>query len=313
MKQEIFRFTGHEGTPLRAILWLPDSEPKAVLQITHGMTEHIGRYSRLAEFLTAQGIVTAGFDLRGHGENPGDPDCASFGMNGWNASLEDMHLFYAHLNQQFASCPHFMLGFSLGSFLLREYMNRYNDKIAGAAVLGTGYQPSPILSIMISIVKSQIGKAGFDGTTPLVKKLSFETYNRQFSPTRTVSDWLCSDEAELDAYLADGLCRESISSGLFCQLLESMKRTGGKYAYASWPKDVPVLLISGMDDPVGSSGKGILAVKKAMDRAGMKNVSIHLMNSARHDVLHEETSGCAEQTRKILAKWITDPADCAGQ
>ena len=304
MKQEIFQFTGYEATPLRAVLWLPDSEPKAVLQITHGMTEHIGRYRRLAEHLTAYGIVTAGFDLRGHGENPGDPHCASFGENGWKASLEDMRLFSAYLNQQFPGCPRFMLGFSLGSFLLREYMNHYGDKIAGAAVLGTGYQPSPVLSIMISIVKSQIAKAGFDSTTPLVKKLSFDTYNRQFAPSRTVSDWLCSDDMELDAYLADPLCRESISAGLFCSLLESMKRTGGKDAYDAWPKTVPVLLLSGRNDPVGSSGKGVPVVKKAMDRAGLKNVMIHLFEGARHDILHEEASGCADNARQILADWI---------
>ena len=91
------QFAGCSGTSLPVYLWTPDCEPKAVLQITHGMTEHMGRYTRLAEMLCAHGIAAAGFDLRGHGKNPGNPSCASFGEGGWEASLEDMHLFFAFL------------------------------------------------------------------------------------------------------------------------------------------------------------------------------------------------------------------------
>ncbi|MBQ7841452.1 MAG: alpha/beta hydrolase [Lachnospiraceae bacterium] len=107
-------------------------------------------------------------------------------------------------------------GFSLGSFLLREYLGRYDDEMAGAAILGTGYQPGAILSVMIAIVRGQIKKVGFEKTTPLVKKLSFETYNHKFQPNRTPSDWLCADEAQIDAYLTDPLCRKDISAELSC-------------------------------------------------------------------------------------------------
>lgn len=95
-----------------------------VVQTTHGMTEHIGRYEQLAEQLTANGIAVAGFDLRGHGRNPGDTHCASFGEGGWKLSLHDMHLFYLELESWFPAIPHFMLGFSLGSFLLRDYAKK---------------------------------------------------------------------------------------------------------------------------------------------------------------------------------------------
>ena len=99
-------------------------EVKAVLQIAHGMTEHMGRYEAFAEYLVSQGIAVAGFDLRGHGKNSGDPDVASFGIGGWEASIEDMRLFFEWLEQRFSGVAHFMLGFSLGSFLLREYLNK---------------------------------------------------------------------------------------------------------------------------------------------------------------------------------------------
>ena len=304
MKKEIFTFTGDTGFELRGVVWSPETEPKAVLQITHGMTEHIGRYAALASELAEHGIVTAGFDLRGHGTNPGDPMCASFGENGWEKSLSDMHLCHMTLQNRFPQCMHVMLGFSLGSFLLREYISRYPDESAGAAILGTGCQPGAVLSLMMAVVRSQIKKDGFDLTTPLVRKLSFETYNQKFSPNRTAADWLCADVSELDAYLADPLCRADISSGLFLQLLGSMKRTGGKAAYDNWNKLLPVLLLSGQSDPVGSMGKGVETVKRAMERAGLQNVQLHLLPGARHDVLHEEHSGSAAQARKIILGWI---------
>lgn len=305
MNTERFTFTGCGGAKLSAAVWTPDGQPKMILQIAHGMTEHIGRYDKLAEVLTAQGVVVAGFDLRGHGRNSGDSHIASFGEGGWEKSLEDMRMFFAELEKRWPGVPHFMLGFSLGSFLLREYLSKYDDRVSGAVILGTGHQPGLVLSIMRAIVKSQIRKSGFDGTTPLVQKLSFETYNQKFKPNRTPSDWLCADEAQLDLYIKDALCREHISSGLFWELLSAMKRTGARGAYQNWRKDMPVLLISGQDDPVGDSGKGVRCVEAAMRKAGMKNVQMKLFPGARHDLLHEEASGNAEEARKNIAMWLS--------
>lgn len=303
MHTQTFEFHGYQGFPLPATIWLPAGEPKLILQVTHGMTEHIGRYTTLAQELTGQGIVVAGFDLRGHGRNAGDPNVASFGEGGWEASLEDMHLFFGMLAERFPGLPHDMLGFSLGSFLLREYLGRYPQGVAGSVIMGTGYQPGPVLSVMIAIVKSQIKKAGFDNTTDLVKQLSFGSYNQKFTPNRTIADWLCADETQLDAYLADPLCRKNISAGLFWQLLGSMKRTGRKDAYQLWDKNMPVLLLSGQDDPVGNSGKGVQTVKQRMEKAGLHNITIQLFAGARHDILHEESNGAAT-ARKALVDWL---------
>lgn len=303
MQTEAFEFDGYNGLSLPATLWLPEQTPRCILQITHGMTEHIGRYTALAQELTGHGIIVAGFDLRGHGRNLGDPNIASFGEGGWEASIQDMHLFFGVLAERFPGLPHFMLGFSLGSFLLREYLGRYPEKVAGAAILGTGFQPGPVLNIMMAIVKSQIKKAGFDGTTDLVKQLSFGNYNQKFKPNRTIADWLCADYTQLDAYLSDPLCRKTISAGLFWQLLGAMKRTGSKDAYHGWNKETPILLLSGQDDPVGDSGKGVLSVKQRMDKAGIRSVSMQLFPNARHDLLHEESTA-APSARDSMLDWI---------
>ena len=305
MKTEIFEFAGYNGIILPAYLWLPDGEVKAVLQITHGMTEHMGRYEAFARYLCSMGITVAGFDLRGHGKNPGDAEVASFGEGGWAASIEDMRLFYELLEQRLTVVPHYMLGFSLGSFLLREYLTKYPDEgeVAGAIIMGTGHQPGWLLSIMMGIVNGQIKKAGFDKTTDLVRQLSFGTYNQKFKPNRTTADWLCADETELDKYLADPLVRKDISAGLFWELLGSMKRTGSAYEYDGWDTSIPILLISGQDDPVGDGGKGVQEISRRMKKSGMENVTIKLLPGARDDLLHEEKNG-ADATRKYIAEWI---------
>jgi len=305
MKTEIFDFAGDSGTNLPACLWRPDGEVKAVLQVTHGMTEHIGRYETFAEYLCPMGIAVAGFDLRGHGRNPGDAEVASFGEGGWAASIEDMHLFYELLEQRFSGVPHYMLGFSLGSFLLREYLTKYPDegKIAGAIIMGTGHQPGWLLTIMQWIVKGQIKKAGFDKTTDLVRQLSFGAYNQKFTPNRTAADWLCADEAELGKYLADPLVRRDISAGLFWELLGSMKRTGKKTTYEKWNKKMPVLLLYGENDPVGDFGKGVQRLYDQMRKAGIQIITFQRFLDARHDLLHEEATR-AESVRHCIADWL---------
>ena len=305
MQMKTFEFIGSDGVKLPAYLWVPDGDVMAVLQITHGMTEHMGRYEAFAESMCAAGIAVAGFDFRGHGKNHGNPEVASFGKGGWAASIEDIRLFYAMLHEQYPETPYYMLGFSLGSFLLREYLTKYPSKgeINGAIIMGTGHQPGVVLSIMIGVVKGQIKKAGFDQTTDLVRQLSFGTYNQKFKPNRTAADWLCADQEELEKYLADPLVRKDISAGLFGDLLGSMKRTGRTNAYDGWNTKLPILLISGQDDPVGDGGKGIMTIEKSMKKANMESVTIKLFPGARHDLLHEKKNG-ADEAVVYIKKWM---------
>ena len=303
MKVEDIKF-GEKQALLPGRIWTPEKDSRMVLQISHGMTEHICRYEKLAETLTNHGIAVAGFDLRGHGRNGGDPECASFGEGGWEASIRDMHLFYQELERRFPDIPHFMMGFSLSSFLLRDYLSCYNDNIAGAVIMGTGDQPGIILSALMQIVKREIKTHGFNSSTPLIDKMSFENYNQKFAPNTTPFDWLCADEEQRAAYCEDHLCRKHISAGLFYQLMDAMRRTGKKSIYEKWDKTIPILLLSGQNDPVGDFGKGIQRVKNNMDKAGLQDVEVHLIPDARHDLLHEEKSGSAEAAIEILQKWI---------
>lgn len=304
MKISKFNFSGKDGTCLVATMWEPDGEARALLQVTHGMTEHISRYEKLATEMCSRGVILAGFDLRGHGENGYDSEVAYLGECGWEASIEDMHIFFELLDQRFSKIPHYMLGFSLGSFLLREYLNKYSDKISGAIIAGTGYQPCWILSIIQTIVKMEIKKCGYNKTTDMIRQLSFGAYNRKFKPTSTRADWLCSDPTQLAQYLADPLVRPDISAGLFYDLLDSMKKTAERNTYSCWNKQTPVLLISGDKDPVGDFGKGVRKVYLQMLRAGIQNTTIQLIQDARHDIFHEDCSGSSKLVVDIILKWI---------
>ena len=304
MKEQAINILQADNHTIYGILWNASEKPKAVLQIVHGMTEHIDRYRKFAEELNRYGIAVAGFDLRGHGVNLSKSGCASFGEEGWEASLEDIQKFSDYLYDQFPDCQHYMLGFSLGSFLVREYLNKFDHHFSGAIIAGTGHQPPAVLSIMMAIVKTQIKSNGFDNTTPLVKQLSFETYNTKFKPNNTDFDWLCSDEAELQKYILDNSCADSISSGLFWQLLSSMKYTASGAAYKNWKKDMPILLISGDKDPVGDFGKGVRRVEASMKKAGITNIVPLLLPGARHDIFHEIQSGCFSYITENITNWI---------
>ena len=306
MITERIDFITHDGTYLPAILWLPERDCTCVLQITHGMTEHIARYASFAREMTTCGIAVAGFDLRGHGENPGSRELAVFAEGDWEASLGDMKCFYDLLHSRFPGVPHFLYGFSLGSFLLREYLGRYFDDPDGAIILGTGHQPGWLLSLMLGIVKGQIKKVGYTGASPLVRQLSFGTYNQNFKPNRTDKDWLCGDTDQLDQFIADPLCRNDFSAGLFYEMLGAMKRTGSSFAYDHWETHIPILLISGQEDPVGNSGKGVRSVYNRMVKTGIESVDLHLLPGARHDVLHEESCGAAKQATELIKNWLLE-------
>ncbi len=298
---DIFTFTGFDR-PLPGYLWLPAGTPRAAVLLLHGMTEHAGRFEPLGAMLAQNRIAAAAFDIRGHGQHPGGPECADMDRADWSHTLEDIRLVLEALEERFPGVPVFLLGFSLGSFLVREYLMTHADLPAGVILIGTGHQPAAVLSIMKWVVGTQRRQAVL--TTPLIRKLSFETYNRKFQPSKTRADWLCADESALLGYLSDPLCRQDISAALFYELLCSMDRTGRPDAYPERLRKLPFLLLSGGDDPVGDFGRGVLRVHKAMKRTGLLDVTTHLYPKARHDLLHEEASGQGAKARQEILQWV---------
>ena len=299
-----YNFKDKKGNDIYITAWKPTGEAKRILHIVHGMTEHIGRYEVFAKRLNESGTLVIGMDLPGHGRSNTKAKCATLGETGWDDTLINIEYINSVLSKRYTGIPLIMLGFSLGSFIIRDYMAKGPNMVSGAVIAGTGSQPSAVLTMLKKVVCGQIKKVGFNNPSELVTNLSFGTYNKKFTPTRTIADWLCSDEDEIDKYLNDELSKPEISTGLFYQMLDGMQRTGKLDIYNNWNKDNKILLISGTDDPVGSNGKGVESVKKQMEKAGIKDVKMQLIENCRHDIFHEISNGGFDKVCKVIIDFI---------
>lgn len=303
IKNEFYYLSADGKTNIHAVEWLPEGTPKAILQVSHGVTEYILRYESFAEYLTKKGLIIVGNDHLGHGTSIADDSKPMyFGKNGsWNWVVEDTHTCKTMVEKRFPGIPYCLLGFSLGSFVARTYLINYPGTIDAAILMGTG-QTSPIqISLAKLVANNEARKVGEDNSSPMIKKLTFETYNKIFAPNRTEFDWLCSSNESLDKYIADPLRGGNLSAGLFREMLSGMLYTGKFENLKKMDKDIPILFISGDMDPVGERGKGVIHAYNRFKKAGIKDVSIKLYPGLRHDILNED---CKEDIYEYLYKWL---------
>ncbi len=292
MKRQEFSYLSSNGkTTIHGILWEPESAPKGILQIAHGITEHMGRYEELAAFFTERGYIVAGNDHLGHGlsldkENPLP---MYFGPKGsWDFVIEDIKSCSELLRERYPKLSLCLLGFSLGSFAVRCLLGAYPQLAEYSIWAGTGQMKSVELTFAKAIASLEERRFGDEKDTPLLHKLTMDTYNQRFHPCRTGADWLCANEDAIDAYLADPLCGDGFTVGSFRELLSGMKLCSTKQHLSSMNKELPILLISGDHDPVGSFGKGVEAVYKQLKQESFSNVEKQLFPNMRHDLFHEK-------------------------
>lgn len=306
MNKREFYYPSSDGkTRIHAVEWIPEEEPKAILQIAHGVTEYILRYEEFAEFLTSKGIIVVGNDHIGHGSSIAEnAKPMYFGPEGsFKYAVDDVNTLYKTTKEKYENIPYIILGFSLGSFIVRRFLIDYPDTVDGAILVGTG-QIAPIkIKIAKFIAKSEAKKHGEDNPTPMIKSLSFDNYNKLFKPNRTDYDWLCLSKTSLDKYIKDEKRGKELSAGLFREMLSGMEYTGNLENIKKMNKDIPIIFLSGEMDPVGEKGK---SVKKAYDyfkKAGIKDVSMKLYKDLRHDILHEDN---AEQIYQDILEFINE-------
>lgn len=289
-RNEFYFLSADQKTEIHAVEWVPEGAPKAILQISHGVTEHILRYEEMAEFFTKRGFVVAGNDHLGHGSSIAQgAEPMYFGPeDSWDWVESDMYTCQTILKKHYPGIPCIVLGLSLGSFIVRTYLIQHPGEAAGAILAGTGQTPALPLAMVRGIAKKEARKAGEEHSTPLIKELTFGTYNKQFAPNRTDFDWLCASREGLDDYIADPLRGEAMSAGLFREMLNGMIFTGNLKNQKKMDKDVPILLVSGEEDPVGDSGKGVKTTYRSLQKAGVKDVSMKLYPGLRHDIFLED-------------------------
>lgn len=284
-----FHFSSSDGVhQCHAREWLPEGRPRAVVQIVHGVTEHIGRYDQAARFLAGRGILVCGGDHLGHGKTAkaGEHGCFPE-KNGWALVTGDVHRLRRLQGEKYPGIPYFLLGHSMGSFLVRTYLCRYPGQVDGAILSGTGQEPAPLIAAGKAAAGLLSALRGSSYVSPLVYKLSLGAYNDHFKPTRTGADWLSRDEEAVDAFLADPMCSFRPSCGLFYNMMEGLQYIASSKALAQMDPSTPVYIFSGGQDPVGGMGKGVKKVHGYFKDHGTRDLTLKLYPGGRHEMFNE--------------------------
>jgi len=291
MIADTFTFKGTDKKEIFAHKWLPENESnlKAVVQIAHGMAEHSARYKGFAKKLTANNFGVYANDHRGHGQTAGTVENLGYfdDGNGWDLVVGDMNQLTNIIKKNHSDIPVFLFGHSMGSFLSRDYMFTYGGNTAGVILSATAGDPGLLgrLGIIISKIESTI--KGKKTQSPLMDKLSFGSFNKIFKPNRTDFDWLSRDDTEVDKYVDDPFCGTVFKAGFFNDLLNGIQKINNYSNIQNIPKDLPVYLFAGSDDPVGDFTKGVKKVYKNFENAGIKDLSIKFYENGRHEMLNE--------------------------
>lgn len=279
------------GATLNVLLCLPEGRPRAVLQMTHGMVEYIGRYEQLACWLADRGVAAVGHDHLGHGGSVvSREEYGYFGRpDGNRLLLDDIHRVtrWAKALPELEGLPWFLLGHSMGSFYARQYLCEYGGELQGAILMGTGWQPRAAARAGRALCHLLAAFHGWRYRSKLVDSMAFGSYNRSFRPARTSKDWLNRNEKEVDRYLSEERCSFRFTLNGYDSLFTALERLCDKELLARAPKDLPVLFLSGDDDPVGDRGRGVQKAAQSLRDAGMRRVEVKLYPGARHELLVE--------------------------
>lgn len=271
---------------LHVCTW-PCEAPRAALLIVHGMSEYILRYDEFARFLGGHGILVVGMDNASHGQScrGGGPKGYFGPENGWEHLIEDIHSLRQLVEAENPGLPLLMMGHSMGSFLARSYAARRGAGIRAFIFMGTA-GPNRALAIGKRLAERAIRHGRGELPDRGLEKLSTGSYSTPFRPNRTAFDWLSRDEARVDAYMADEDCGFPFTAAGYRDLFQGLMEVSDRAWAAKVPK-VPLLLLSGLEDPVG--GKQAGGVKLVADRLVKSGheVELQLYAHARHELLNE--------------------------
>ena len=301
-----FYFQSSTGrTSIHALKCVPDGKPRAVVQIAHGIAEHIDRYRPFMEFMADNGFVAAGNYHLGHGKSIRVPEEQGFfaEKDGWWRVVDDMDKLHDIMSKEYPELPYVLFGHSMGSFLTRTYLIKHPDKYDGVILSGTGHQ-SPALVLGGNVAASVMAKLnGAMGDGTKLDSLAFGSYLSKIENPRTKFDWLSRDAEQVDKYIADPLCGFVGKIGLYRDMMHGIKFITDKKNIAQMNKEKPVYFMSGDGDPVGDYGKGVERAYKAFCDAGLHDVFMRLYPGGRHEMLNETNK---EQVYQDILNWLNE-------
>lgn len=285
-----FYFNSSTGkNKIHARMCVPDAEPRAIVQIIHGIAEYIGRYDEFMSFLADNGIIAVGTDHLGHGKSIESEEQTGFFAydNGWDYVVRDEEVLRLAMHENYPELPIIVFGHSMGSFITRTLLIRYPDAFNAAIISGTGNQGAALVNGGLFMGNLVTGLRGAHHYSKFLNNLAFGSYNKIYDNPKTEYDWLSRDEANVQKYIDDPLCGFIPSCSLFRDMMTGVKFITNKKNLTAMNKDMPVYFMSGDMDPVGECGKGVQKAYNNFLEAGMKDVSIKLYPGGRHEMLNE--------------------------
>ncbi len=293
-------FPGASPYPRSLTLWEPGAAPRSCVVLSHGMAEHIARYEALGKYLAARGYLVCGYNHLGHGAEA--PRKGFFADDkGWDKLLLDLDSVIRFLAGRHPGVPLVLLGHSMGSFLAREYALRYPERLSALVLSGTGYYPPPLCRLGQALAGLHCAFGQGEKEAGLIHQLAFAGNNKPFTPAATPNDWLSRDAAEVQLYEKDPLCGFVFTARGYQDLFGGLMKLTRFQRLKALPQALPVLLISGAEDPVGGQGKGVEAVAAQHREAGLSHVQVRLYPGARHELFHEINR---EDVFADLARWL---------
>lgn len=309
--KEIY-FTSNDGkSRIHAVEWVPENRPKAILQLVHGMAEHIERYGEFATFMAEHGYLVVGDNHLGHGKSVPENGQKGYFCDGDAASVlvRDEHKLHEAVEGEYPGIPYFILGHSMGSFITRNYLTEYGHEVQGAVIMGTGMQSRTLLGLSKTLAKAEKLFKGDRHVSTFIDKLAFGGYYKKIPGYTMKNEWLTSNLDAVQKYNDDPDCGFTFTVNGFSTLFELIWRLHDEERLGRIPRNLPMLFVSGADDPVGNYGKGVKQAVRTVQKAGVRDVTMKLYPGGRHEILndreHEEVyEDVLSFYEEILAKTI---------
>ena len=289
-KEELTYKSRDRQTMLHAIRWIPEGEPVAILQIIHGMQEYVDRYEEFANYLAERGILVIGNDHLGHGGSVGENGTKGFFCKEDPATVlvRDAHRLKKMTQEDYPGIPCFILGHSFGSFVAREYITRYGTGIKGAIIQGTAFMPTGTVKSLSGLVSFLQFILGEKTRSTMVNNMAFKGYLKRIPNPRTKFDWLSHNEESVDKYIADPFCNFVFTLNGFKTMAELLKRVQDVEKMEDIPKNLPILITGGKEDPVGSYGDALKRLYTIYtNELHIENVELKLYDGMRHELQQE--------------------------
>lgn len=296
MKTTTLTYPSHDSSStVRALMWEPDDAarpdyvPRAVVQLVHGMSEHVERYAPFASFLVDQGFVVCANDHVGHGKTAtSDDELGHMPLDaGADVLVEDVHTLRGLSHERYPNCSHVVFGHSMGSFVTRAYLTRHADGLAAVVLCGTGQQPRIQTTTGKLLCHAIAAVRGPHHVSHLIDSLGAGAYGRAIKGARTNVDWICTDPEVVDEYIADPLCGQPFTVGAYATLSDLVAQATDARLARRIPRDLPLLFIAGAEDPVGECGRGVRRAVDEYRNAGIRLVEQIIYPGVRHEILNE--------------------------